>query len=264
MFAPPLAELQRLFWASIAAEPGSGPDLFDHQLLDVIEPSATLTPRARLAIYADMYLARLTECLRGDFPRVAELLGDEAWNAVTREFFAVHPSKHPSVRHLGGAFPGFLADHPPANSGAALAELARFEWVRRDVFDAPDAHPLTRADLMSVVPERWGALRFQTVPACALFDSPWPIHRLWSGDSPLDAAQDPCSLRIWRQGFMVYHAPMRAPEATAMRHLMAGAPFGAICEAMADVIPQEDAAPAVVGWLSRWVEDGLLAAADLL
>ena len=63
MSTPTLAELQAQFFASIAAQPGGGPETFDQRLLAVIEPSPTLTASARLDIYADMYFARLKDCL---------------------------------------------------------------------------------------------------------------------------------------------------------------------------------------------------------
>ena len=66
-------------------------------------------------------------------------------------------------------------------------------------------------------------------------------------------------LRVWRQGFMVYHSAMDPTEARAMTQLVAGAPFATICEAIADGTSMEEAAPKAVGWLARWIEDGILA-----
>ena len=261
MSTPTLAELQRQFFASIAIRPGAGPEAFDPRLLAVIDPSPTLTPSDRLEIYADMYFARLKDCLAEDFPRTVELLGASTWDTVARGYLAAHLSQHPSVRHVGTHLAAYLAAHPLAGAAPWLPELARFEWARLDVFDRPDgAEPLTGADLAAVDPERWGALRFRTVPGFALFESLWPIHQLWADDAPADVPAQATSVRIWRQGLMVYHSPMGPPEADAMRHLIAGVPFAAICEATAADLSLEEAAPKVVGWLTRWIEDGLLAA----
>ena len=264
MAAPTLAELQRGFFRSIAAQPGAGPSAFDPAVVEVIDPSRTLAPAERLDIYADMYFARLKDCLAEDFARTVELLGAPGWDAVARGYFAAHPSHHPSVRHAGAHLPAYLAGCPGTDLPPALSELARFEWARLDVFDAPDAVPLSGAGLAAVPPDQWGTLRFGPVPAFAVFESDWPIDRIWGGDAALDAPPAACTLRIWRKGFMVYHAPMSAPEANAMRHLMAGAPFAGVCEAIAAGISLEEAAPKAVAWLARWVEDGVLAAPRVL
>ena len=264
MSAPTLAELQRQFFRSIAASPGGGAAAFDPSVTALIAPSPTLTPTERLAIYADMYFARLKDCLTEDVPRTVELLGPERWDEVARAFLTAYPSSQPSVRHAGVPLAGFLATGD-AGVHPALAELARFEWARLDVFDASDADPLTGADLAAVDPEAWGALRFKVVPAFVLFESVWPLGRLWAGDVAVDTIdREPTVLRIWRQGFMVYHATMRPREAIAMRHVMAGSTFAEVCEVVAADISLEEAAPQVVGWLARWVEDGLLASSGLL
>ena len=38
----------------------------------MVEPSATLTPVERIAIYGGMYYARLRDCLQENFPRLAQ------------------------------------------------------------------------------------------------------------------------------------------------------------------------------------------------
>lgn len=262
MSAPTLAELQRGFFRSIAARPGAGRDAFDPAVLAVIAPSATLAPAERLGIYADMYFARLQDCLREDFSRTVELMGDDAWDGFARAFLAAHPSRYPSVRHVGTPLAAFLASHPPAGVAVdavpALSELARFEWARLDVFDSPDAEPLTGADLAAVPADDWGALRFRPIPAFAMFTSAFPVHRLWTPDAPLDPSPAPTVLRLWRQDFKVFHSPMDPTEVAAMTQLVAGAPFASICEAIADGTSMEEAAPKAVGWLARWIEDGIL------
>jgi len=50
-----------------------------------------------------------------------------------------------------------------------IAELARFEWARLDLFDAPDAAPVALDALRAVAPEDWARLRFTPVPALATF-----------------------------------------------------------------------------------------------
>src|SRR5438128_4778207 len=141
-----LRELQQLFWRSLGDEPGT----IAPELVEAVLPSSTLDSAARVQVYADAYSSRLLDVLREDFPRLSALLGRDGFEEIARDYLKSHPSEHPSVRHLGRAMAGFLeqrADLPPY-----LAELARLEWARIDVFDAPDAEPLAVDALRTVRP----------------------------------------------------------------------------------------------------------------
>jgi len=248
MPAPSLRELQQAFWHALTTPAGVAADA---DVLAVIAPSATLAPAERLDIYAGMYAARLVDVLREDYARVAALLGDEEFGQVARAYLARHPSEHPSVRHVGRAFAGFLREHLP--SRPALADLARLEWARLAVFDAPDPTPLRLDDLLAIAPDDWPELRFAPVPALEVLVSDWPLHRLWTDAGDTTCVPARTALRVWRQGFLVYHAPMDAAEETALGQLIAGETFGSMCEAFDD-------AEAAAGLLLRWIEDGIVAA----
>jgi Putative DNA-binding domain len=120
MPVPTLAELQRGFFESIAAHPGAGAATFDPAVVAVIEPSPRLGSAARLDIYADMYFARLKDCLAEDFSRTVELLGPAAWDRLARGYFAAHRSRHPSVRHAGARMAAYLSALPAAEVPAAI------------------------------------------------------------------------------------------------------------------------------------------------
>ncbi len=249
MPAPSLRELQGAFWRSIAREPGAAP-VPDRLLLETVPPTPKLAPAERVHVYAGMYLWRLVDALREDFPKLATVLGDDGFADLVRDYVAAHPSTEPSIRHLGGALPAFLAGYQPAY----LADLARLGWTRLEVFDAPDATPLTAADLRRIAPEDWPGLRFTLVPACARLVTRWPVHRLWD-DAAAPLAPARTALRVWREGFLVYHTAMDPAEEAALERLVAGKPFAAVCEGLDD--------PAEAGaLLLRWVEDGIVAGAS--
>jgi hypothetical protein len=256
---PSLRELQARF--SAALTPGRS-GAADPALLGLIDGGGALDAAARLAIYADMYRARLEDVLRDDFARVLALVGDDTFTALATRYIARHPSTHPSVRWLGARFADFLAadaDVPPF-----LADLARLEWARGGAFDAPDAEPLRLDDLRSMAPEDWPGLRFRPIPACRVIACGWPVHQLWAAagsDAPAawPAIPAPTVIRVWREGWSVSHAAMPEREQTAFRLLQRGEPFAALCAALGDTLDPETAAREVGGLLLRWIEDGLLA-----
>jgi hypothetical protein len=253
-----LRELQRAFSAALAPG-GAETAAIDPALLASISGRGALDPAQRLEIYADMYRARLVDVLREDFPRILAILGDEEFGALAARYLVRHPSTHPSVRHVGRRFADFVAGEV---SAPFLGDLARLEWARVEVFDAPDAEPLSLSDLRSIAPEDWPALEFQPIPACLVIECAWPVHEIWAaGEAPVSTADvrpEPCTIRVWREGWSVCHAAMGDLERRAFPALQRGEPFGALCAGLEDALASADAAHDVGALLMRWLEDGLL------
>jgi len=259
-----LRDLQTSFFRAIAAAPGrSGPERFDPALLHVVEGRGALGPAARIDVYAQMYWARILDVLREDFGRVAAILGPERFDAVARDYLARHPSTHPSLRYVGGRFPEFLAGEAEREGMPFLADLARFEWARLEVFDAPDAEPLRLDELREIPPAEWPDLTFRPIPAFLLIESAWPVHEIWAAAGEGGLREPPCPvhtlLRVWRDGFAVYHTAIDATERVALERVMVGEPFAAVCAAALLMVGEPFAAVCAAALLLRWVEDGILA-----
>lgn len=246
MRAPALRELQRLFWEAITSAPGE--TRAAPPLLGVISASEQLAPLGRVSIYARMYWGRILDVLRQDFARTAELLGDERFAALARDFLAERPSRHPSIAHVGDGFADFLAAR--AAVVPLAADLARLEWARSCAFAAPDAAALRLADLAGLPAEEWADLRLTLVPSATLLALRFPVQRLLEpgGMPPGDEAT---VLRIWRRGELVFHASADVTERIALERVRAGACFAAVAEVCRD--PHEAAA-----LLARWLEDEVL------
>jgi len=248
-----LRELQGLFWRSLTDEPGA----FAPQLVEVVLPSSTLDSTAHVQVYADAYSSRLLEVLREDFPRLSAVLGRDGFEEIARDYLKRHPSEHPSVRHLGRAMAAFLerrTDLPPC-----LPDLARLEWARIEVFDAPDVEPLTIDALRTVRTEDWPHLYLVPIPALQIVRASWPVDELWAGADPAGLTPASTAIRVWRgTDEAAFHAAMDARATEALRRLMAGAPFVVVCDAFADR-PPAAAAEEMTALLARWVEDGIIA-----
>jgi hypothetical protein len=251
MSAPALRDVQASFWRSLHSGEA------DEALVRAVRPSPSLDPAARIEVYQGMYVRRLHEVLREDFPKLHEALGDD-FEALVRGYLTRHPSEHPSVRHLGDRVARFLETDATARSRPWLVDLARLERARVDVFDAPDATPVRASDLRTVAPDDWAGLRFTLVPALDVVQSRWPVHDVWAAPAMLPRAQATV-VRVWRQDFVVFHVAMDAVEETAFGALRAAEPFGAICDAVAEHVPDEAAAQEAGSLLARWIDDGLIA-----
>ena len=256
MPTPSLHEVQRLFWESVAVQPGRR-DSIAPTFVRMVRGVDDSDRKARIRVYSDAYYLRLRDVLREDFPKVTALLGGERFDEVVAGYLHAFPSEQPSVRHLGRALAEFLrsCEHIPK----CLADLAELEWARVEVFDAPDADCATIDELATVPPDAWPSLRFSTIPAIQTLRVQYPAHHLWSDSQSLEVPAAEASLRIWRKNdFQILHAPMDERESAALQKMISGESFATICEAFAD-LPETDAAQEATALLARWIEDGIIA-----
>jgi hypothetical protein len=65
---------------------------------------------------------------------------------------------------------------------------------------------------------------------------------------------------VWRLDERPHFRSVSPVEAQAVRGLLAGISFEALCAQLAEAAPDQDTAPVAAGLLRRWLDDGLLAA----
>jgi len=182
---------------------------------EMVVGDARLSAVDRLDVYAGMYFVRIHDVLAQELARTAAVLGAEAFHGLVTDYLAACPPSHPSLREAGARLPNFLAGHPLAAERPWLAELARLERARLEVFDGPDAAPVTMAALREVPPERFGLIRFRLIPAHRLLMNRFAVSEIWRSDGPGDAPPraDPETLIVWRRDVTVFHRLADADEA---------------------------------------------------
>lgn len=236
----------------------------DARLLSHLAGDARLDGAGRLAIYGDMYLARLHEALSFQFPSLLAAVGEDDFLDLARAYLAACPPRSPSLRWLGERLAGFL--EPPR--GAAwhrpwLADLARLDYARLDVFDAPDEELLTMARLRAMAPEALTALPLALCAAHRVLEVTFAVERTWrsldEGRECAPPARAPHRLLVWRQGVAVYHRALEGVEATLLPALSAPFTLAALCERIAAEVGDEAAGGVTFELLGRWVEDELVA-----
>jgi hypothetical protein len=256
---PELAPTQTALLSFIRGASGAAPS-------GLVLGDARASADERLHVYAHMYRARLVEALEAVYPRLARCLGHEAFEEVVLEYVGDHPSRNPSLRFLGAALPEWLEQR--RSDAPWLSDLARLEWARADVFDAPDQQVLTLDTIRALPPEGFAALSLRLVGAHRLVIVDYATAALWdaagTGDpiDPTRESEDPQgeTILVWRQDTTVYHRALAPDEAAAVERIARGTPFGALCEALASRLLPDEATARAFGWLSTWANDGLLAA----
>jgi hypothetical protein len=208
---------------------------------------------ARLAIYAHAYRARIAGVLASDVPVLRAVVGAD-WDGLVRDYLAACPPRHASLREAGDRLADFLARGPTP----WLADLARLERARCEVFDAADAIALARADVAALPPDGFAALRLALIPAAIVVplagaaDDLWAAHHDGADLAGRCPAPGPRTVLVWRRGLEVIHRTLPAAEAAAVALLAAGTTFAEVCAVAGDPAA---AIELLLGWLDGGVLD---------
>jgi hypothetical protein len=251
-----LAATQAKLWPAITERKGEG-------LGDLVDAGLRLTPQRRVDIYAQMYFWRQVDALKEDFPKLAFLLGDDAFAHMVEAYVREYPSEHPSLGRLGRKLALFLAEHRSPDSRSDLADLAALEWARAEVFVELDAAVAPVSVLAELAPDRFAAARLRLVPAMRVLRLQHDAMAPWRAIENNQPVPEPSShgqhLLVWRKGWAVYHAPIDADEAQALHWAGEGRNLGGICEAFSG---RDEPAAAAFAALQSWLAESLVAEVD--
>jgi hypothetical protein len=169
-----------------------------------------------------------------------------------------------------------------------LADLARLERARTEVFDGPDATALAREDLAELDPAEFPSLRLRLVPSSRVVTIESDADEVWdaienpttNGDgidtaptndsdgietaptndgdgieSERAAAKQQRVILVWRRDLVVLHRTLESDEARIVPSMIAGTTFGAACE----LLDEETAAERAIELLVRWLDAQILA-----
>ena len=254
--AMPLRQLQQELQRHLLGEPST--------IAGAIVDAPPLPVAERLGIYSNAYRVRLIDALRDTHPMLHAVLGDEVFMALGGGFVAAHPSVHRSIRWYGAELAEYLGRNTPYVEQPILAELAQLEWTLAEVFDAPDAEPVTRAALTAVDPAAWNELRFKFHPSLRQLQLCWNTAAVWqalkrdSGPPEPLRATNPASWVLWRQHLQNYFRSMTNDEAAALAAALQGASFGEICASLAEWLPEEEIPLRAASLIGLWADSGII------
>jgi hypothetical protein len=276
-----LAETQALFHAAVTRAEGD-------RSLDIqrcFVGSGELGAAERVGIYADMYLWRLVDALREDYPKLAALLGDDRFYAVAEAYVREHPSRHHDLGRLGVHLPAFLRARPEPER-PDLADLAALEWARAEVFFEAEVERARPDALAALTPGEFLRARLRLVPALRVLAVEHDALALWRALEHGRAAPPPRpgvhAIAAWRRELDVFHAALELDEAAALEGAAAGDPLSRVCAAFArdasapplagapakcgapasPAPRREDAAQAAFAAIASWFEEGWIASVE--
>jgi hypothetical protein len=245
-----------------------------------IKPNDRLTSFERLEIYNRQYWFRVISAFAEDFPGLAAVVGEAAFEKLTRAYLAVCPSQSFTLRNLGSQLEKWLREHPEhAGKKVELAlDVVRLEWAYIEAFDNAAERALTVADLGHLDGESQLSLQ----PHLRLLhllhsvdDFVIDVHRRQGSQSvasnavtgvkrarnrriPVSVKRSNIFLGVHRHENAVYYKRLDREEYQLLRALEADKTLGeALDQAfLSSTLPEEERPALVQAWFANWAELG--------
>jgi uncharacterized protein (UPF0276 family) len=246
-----------------------GQQAFGDALFDALRASAAAAlikgkaVQQRLGIYRGNLTSGWDKALSAACPVVRQMVGEEFFTALAREYGKAWPSQDPDLNKFGEHFAQFLEGFEHVADYPWLPDVARLEWKLHRAYYAPDAPALGAAQLSAYSPKQVESARFTLAPSTALDKSAWATARLWLAHQQHGAAF-PAQMREDSYALVVrpYWQPqlvtLTVSAFAALSVLAAGRSFGEALDAAFDIDEGFD----VAAHLTQWLELGVFAAAE--
>jgi uncharacterized protein len=157
-------------------------------------PPADIEDR-RLGIYRELFFNNVEGFLRSSFPVLRQLLDEQSWLALARDFFARHRCHSPLFLEIPREFLAYLDEERGERDSDPpfLRELAHYEWVELALSIAENAAPAAveaQGDLLAGKPVL-SALAWPLVYR-------YPVHRISPDFQPRQPGEQPVYLLVYR------------------------------------------------------------------
>ncbi len=139
-------------------------------------------PETGILLYANTVRGTLSKALQAIYPVTCRLLGERCFDGLSHRFIKLIPSRSGDLHDYGEEFAEFVSTTPLVTDYPWLPDVIKLEWLLHRVFHARDATPLQLDSLQVVAPEHYASLCFTMVPASTLFESAYPVHKIWSAN----------------------------------------------------------------------------------
>lgn len=196
-------------------------------------------PEQRLQVYRALFYNNIESLLATNFPVIRDLLGEQHWHRLVRDFYREHAAHTPLFTEIGREFQRYLDSRADAGRGDPpfLPELAHYEWVELAL--ALDEHEIDTiahdagGDVVAAAPV--------LSPLAWQFSYRWPVQRLSAEHQPEVAPAQPTHLVIVRNRRDEISFLELSPLTKVLFDLLAANPDRAgldLALALAEALPQ--------------------------
>jgi hypothetical protein len=246
----------------------------DPEVLPMAERLVTATAHfsssRHLEIYREQFWLRHTGALLEDFPGVAGILGQGAWEQLIESYLLAHPPRSYSLRDLGANLPEFVENAAFLGERELVVDMARLEWAHVELFDAPDPPRLDAAALAGLDEQGLASSRLVLSPALRLLRVSYPVielrNRLLRVTDAKIALPDPepAALVLARRALSLVHHRLRPTPFALLEALARGVSLSEACEfaCAVDAEATREVESEVASWFADWVARGFIVRID--
>ncbi|WP_022942071.1 DNA-binding domain-containing protein [Psychromonas hadalis] len=167
-----LRQLQKQFSESL---------LYQHEnILEQIKERKSINSEQRLQVYRNSFIMGVTEALATTYQHTVALVGEDFFNAVSRQFILNQPPIENNIIVYGDGFSDYLDRLPQLKKMPYISEMARFEWLLEQTSNIEvENKSLDVARLAEVDDEQLEQLQFSIPKQITLFQSEQNINQLY-------------------------------------------------------------------------------------
>ncbi|KRB08853.1 putative DNA-binding domain-containing protein [Lysobacter sp. Root690] len=169
------------------------------------DPQASPAPQGiedrRLGIYRELLFNNILGLLSGNFPVISQLLGEERWQRLVRDFYRDYRCRTPLFAEIAREFLRYLddLDSDALDSDVIppfLPELAHYEWVELALQLSDAAAP---QDEVAISDDELLDHHPQLSPLAWPLAYAWPVHRLGPDYQPEQPPATPTLVLLRRE-----------------------------------------------------------------
>ncbi|WP_342119028.1 MNIO family bufferin maturase [Pseudoduganella sp. OTU4001] len=208
----------------------------------------------RFGLYRGNLTSTWNKALAAAYPVIAQLVGEEFFAALAREYGRAHPSDSGDLNRFGADFEQFLRSFPHVQDLPYLPDMARLEWQLHRIHYAVHEPALSASDIN---PQTVQEQAFAWQRTAQLFESEWAVVQLWLAHQPASAVDFPQDMRspsralLSRPQWTAQLTPLQAPEHAALHALKDGKTIGAALDAAFALDEEFSVAASLQQWLQQ-------------
>jgi len=153
-----------------------------------------IDPR-RMQIYLDLFYNNIERFLANGFPIAKQVLGDELWHRVARDFVHRHPSESPYFLEISQEFLSYLDQMKRDDLPDFVLELCHYEWVELALSVAEEEIPTEGIDPKGNLL----AGRVVVSPLIWPLSYRYPVHQIGPEFQPTAPPDEPTQLVVYRR-----------------------------------------------------------------
>ena len=218
-----------------------------------VEAAIHLKHAERFALYRGNLTSTWAKALAAAYPVIAQLVGEEFFTALAREYGRSHPSDNGDLNRFGAHFESFLRSFEHVNDLPYLPDMARLEWQLHRIHYANHEPALQAHDIN---PQTIEEQSFHWQPTAQLFESEWAVVPLWlahQGKPFPQEMNEPSRALLSRPEWTAQVTPLHAPDYAALQALKEGKTFGAALDAAFALDEDFNVAASLQQWLQQQI-----------